>query len=116
MVAAMHSTVPVINAGDGGHNHPTQTLTDLLTIRREKRQPGQLDHRPVRRPQVRPHRPLAHRAPFPASTGIKFVLISPEELKLPSYIKKDVLQKKGIEYSAGAQTWTRSCPSWTSST
>ena len=57
LVASMHSLVPVINAGDGGHNHPTQTLTDLMTIYKEK---GHFDnHRSVRRPEIRPHRPLS---------------------------------------------------------
>ena len=61
--AAKVRGVPIINAGDGGHNHPTQTLTDLLTIHREKRQSERLHHRLLRRPEIRPHRPLPGRAP-----------------------------------------------------
>ena len=98
MVAAMHSTVPVINAGDGGHNHPTQTLTDLLTIRRER---GSLDNFTIGLCGDLKFGRTVHSLieALSRSTGVKFVLISPEELKLPSYIKKDVLQKKGLEYS-----------------
>ena len=98
MVAAMHSTVPIINAGDGGHNHPTQTLTDLLTIRREK---GRLDNFTIGLCGDLKFGRTVHSLieALSRSSGIKFVLISPEELKLPSYIKKDVLQAKGLQYS-----------------
>ena len=97
MVAAMNASVPVINAGDGGHNHPTQTLADLLTIWREKGRftgltiglCGDLKFgRTV-------HSLITAMARY---TGNRFVLISPEELKLPSYVKQDVLDKNGIEY------------------
>ena len=97
MVAAMNASVPVINAGDGGHNHPTQTLADLLTIWREKSRftgltiglCGDLKFgRTV-------HSLITAMARY---TGNRFVLISPEELKLPSYVKQDVLDKNGIEY------------------
>ncbi len=98
MVASMNSSIPVINAGDGGHNHPTQTLTDLLTIKREK---GRLDNLTVGfcgdlkfgRTVHSLITALSHR------TGIEFVLVSPEELKVPSYIKKDIIQKNGLPYS-----------------
>ena len=63
LVAAMHSAVPVINAGDGGHNHPTQTLTDLLTIHQEKGRLRQPDHRLLRRPEVWPDGPFPGRLP-----------------------------------------------------
>ena len=98
MVAAMHSTVPIINAGDGGHNHPTQTLTDLLTIRRER---GSLDNFTIGLCGDLRFGRTVHSLieALSRSTGVKFVLISPEELKLPSYIKKDVLQAKGLQYS-----------------
>jgi aspartate carbamoyltransferase catalytic subunit len=98
MVAAMHSTVPIINAGDGGHNHPTQTLTDLLTIRRER---GSLDNFTIGLCGDLKFGRTVHSLIEALSrcTGVKFVLISPEELKLPSYIKKDVLQAKGLQYS-----------------
>lgn len=98
MVAAMHSTVPIINAGDGGHNHPTQTLTDLLTIRRER---GSLDNFTIGLCGDLKFGRTVHSLieALSRSTGVKFVLISPEELKLPSYIKKDVLQAKGLHYS-----------------
>ena len=98
MVAAMHSTVPIINAGDGGHNHPTQTLTDLLTIRRER---GSLDNFTIGLCGDLKFGRTVHSLieALSRSTGVKFLLISPEELKLPSYIKKDVLQAKGLQYS-----------------
>ena len=97
MVAAQNASIPVINAGDGGHNHPTQTLADLLTIYREKGRLGNLTigfcgdlifGRTV-------HSLITAISRY---EGIKIVLISPEELKLPSYVKKDVLQKKKIPY------------------
>ncbi len=97
LVAAMNSTIPVINAGDGGHNHPTQTLTDLLTIYREK---GRLDNMTIGLCGDLKFGRTVHSLISAMSryTGIKFVLISPEELKVPSYVKKDILKKKGIEY------------------
>ncbi|MBQ9785387.1 MAG: aspartate carbamoyltransferase [Clostridia bacterium] len=97
LVASMNSTIPVINAGDGGHNHPTQTLTDLLTISREKGRLSDLTigfcgdlkfGRTV-------HSLISAMARY---TGIKIVLISPKELQVPSYITTDVLDKNGIEY------------------
>ena len=98
LVASMHSEVPVINAGDGGHNHPTQTLTDLLTINREK---GRFNDLTVGFCGDLKFGRTVHSLieALSRSTGVKFVLISPEELKLPSYIKKDVLQAKGLQYS-----------------
>ena len=97
LVAANNATIPVINAGDGGHNHPTQTLADLLTIYREK---GRFDNLTVGFCGDLKFGRTVHSLINALSryTGIKIVLISPEELKLPSYIKKDVLQKNGIEY------------------
>ena len=97
MVAAMHSTVPIINAGDGGHNHPTQTLTDLLTIRRER---GSLDNFTIGLCGDLKFGRTVHSLieALSRSTGVKFVLISPEELKLPSYVKKEALKKSGIPY------------------
>ena len=97
LVAAMHSLVPVINGGDGGHNHPTQTLTDLLTIHHEKGHFNDLTvgfcgdlkfGRTV-------HSLISALSRYP---GVKIVLVSPEELKLPSYVKKEVLQKNNVEY------------------
>lgn len=96
-VAATNASVPVINAGDGGHCHPTQTLADLLTIWREKRRFSGLTigvcgdlkfGRTV-------HSLLSAMARYP---GVKFVLISPEELKVPSYVKKDLLANSHIPY------------------
>lgn len=96
MVAASHSSIPVINAGDGGHQHPTQTLTDLLTIRSLK---GRLDHftiglcgdlkfgRTV-------HSLIRALIRYP---GIKFIFISPEELRVPDYIT-ELLDEQNIEY------------------
>lgn len=97
MVASMHSPVPIINAGDGGHNHPTQTLTDLLTIHREK---GHFDNLTVGLCGDLQFGRTVHSLIHALSryTGIHFVLISPEELSLPSYIIHDVLEKKGMSY------------------
>ena len=97
LVASMHSKIPVINAGDGGHNHPTQTLTDLLTIRRKK---GRLDKFTIGFCGDLKFGRTVHSLIQALSRyeNIKIVLISPDELKLPSYIKKDVLQKNNIEY------------------
>lgn len=97
MVASQHATIPVINAGDGGHQHPTQTLTDLLTIRSLK---GRLDNMTIGLcgdlKFGRTVHSLIHAlVRYP---GIRFVLISPEELKLPSYIKNDVLDRQNIPY------------------
>ncbi|MCB5501523.1 aspartate carbamoyltransferase [Dorea formicigenerans] len=97
MVASQHATIPVINAGDGGHQHPTQTLTDMLTIRSLK---GHLDNMTIGLcgdlKFGRTVHSLIHAlVRYP---GIRFVLISPEELKLPSYIKNDVLDRQNIPY------------------
>ncbi|MBM6829250.1 aspartate carbamoyltransferase [Anaerotignum lactatifermentans] len=97
MVAAMHSPVPIINAGDGGHNHPTQTLTDLLTIQREK---GRFDNLTVGLCGDLKFGRTVHSLIHALSryTGIHFVLISPEELRLPEYIIHDVLEKKNMSF------------------
>ncbi len=97
LVASMNSSIPVINAGDGGHNHPTQTLADLLTIRREK---GRFDNLTVGFCGDLKFGRTVHSLISALSryTGIKIILISPEELKLPSYIKRDVLRANNIEY------------------
>ncbi|MBO6040529.1 MAG: aspartate carbamoyltransferase [Oscillospiraceae bacterium] len=97
LVAAANATIPVINAGDGGHNHPTQTLADLLTIYREK---GRLDHMTIGLCGDLKFGRTVHSLITAMSRyeGLKFVLISPEELKLPSYVKKEVLKAKGIPY------------------
>ena len=96
-VASLHASVPVINAGDGGHNHPTQTLTDLLTIQREK---GRLDNMTVGvcgdlKFGRTVHSLIEAMSRYP---NVRFILISPEELKLPSYVKKDIIQRKRLEY------------------
>ncbi len=97
LVASMNATVPVINAGDGGHNHPTQTLADILTIHREK---GRLDNLTIGFCGDLKFGRTVHSLISAMSryTGIKFVLISPVELKVPSYIKKDIIVNSGIEY------------------
>ena len=97
-VAAANASIPVINAGDGGHCHPTQTLADLLTIYREK---GRLSDLTVGFCGDLKFGRTVHSLITALSryTGIRIVLISPEELKLPSYVKKDILQKKGIPYT-----------------
>lgn len=97
MVAAMHSSIPVINAGDGGHQHPTQTLTDLLTIRSLK---GHLDHLTIGicgdlKFGRTVHSLINALVRYP---GIRFLLISPEELRLPGYVREDVLEKNRIPY------------------
>ncbi len=97
LVASMSSTVPIINAGDGGHNHPTQTLTDLLTIKTEK---GRLDNLVVGFCGDLKFGRTVHSLieALAMRKGIKVVLISPEELKLPDYVKTDVMDKHGMEY------------------
>ena len=97
LVAAMNASIPVINAGDGGHNHPTQTLADLLTIYREK---GRFDRLTVGlcgdlKYGRTVHSLISALSRYP---GVRFVLISPEELKLPSYVKTESIKKKGLEY------------------
>ena len=95
--ASMVSDVPIINAGDGGHNHPTQTLTDLLTIHREK---GRLDNFTVGFCGDLKFGRTVHSLVGAMSRyeGIKFVLVSPEELKLPRYVKEESIKKSGIPY------------------
>lgn len=96
LVAAMNASIPVINAGDGGHNHPTQTLTDLLTIQREK---GRLNNLTVGFCGDLKFGRTVHSLINALSRyeNIKFVLVSPEELKLPSYVK-ETLKKNNLEY------------------
>ena len=97
LVASMKASVPVINAGDGGHNHPTQTLADLDTIWNEK---GRLDNLTVGLCGDLKFGRTVHSliAAMSRYENVKFILISPEELKLPSYVKRDILVKKGIPY------------------
>lgn len=97
LVAHNNSTIPVINAGDGGHNHPTQTLTDLLTISREK---GRLNNFTIGFCGDLKFGRTVHSLIHALSRyeNIKIYLISPDELKLPSYVKSDVLAKHNIEY------------------
>ena len=97
MVASAVSSIPVINAGDGGHQHPSQTLTDLLTIRSLK---GRLDHFTIGLCGDLKFGRTVHslvRA-LARYEGVKFIFISPEELKMPSYIKEEVLEANGIPY------------------
>ena len=97
LVASMASSVPIINAGDGGHNHPTQTLTDLLTIKREK---GRLNNLTVGFCGDLKFGRTVHSLIDALSryTGIKLILISPDELRVPGYIKKDTIEANGMEY------------------
>lgn len=97
MVASMKSDIPIINAGDGGHNHPTQTLTDLLTIYREK---GRFDGLTVGLCGDLKFGRTVHSLIGALSRydNVKFVLISPNELTIPEYIKKEVLEAKNIEF------------------
>jgi len=98
LVAANNATVPVINAGDGGHCHPTQTLADLLTIHREK---GRFSGLTVGLCGDLKFGRTVHSLINALSryADIRFVLISPEELKVPSYVKTEALKKHGIPYS-----------------
>ena len=96
-VAALHSGIPVINAGDGGHNHPTQTLTDLLTI---KTLTGHLDNMTVGmcgdlKFGRTVHSLINAMVRYP---NVRFILISPDELKIPDYLRKEVLDAKNIDY------------------
>ena len=97
LVAAMNASIPVINAGDGGHNHPTQTLADLLTIYREK---GGFENLTVGFCGDLKFGRTVHSLISALSRykGLKVVLISPVELKLPSYVKKEVLAARSIPY------------------
>lgn len=97
LVASQKSVVPIINAGDGGHNHPTQTLTDLLTIQCEK---NRLDNLTIGLCGDLKFGRTVHSLITAMSRykNIKFVLISPKELVIPEYIKKDILEKNSIEY------------------
>ena len=96
MVAAMNATIPVINAGDGGHNHPTQTLADLLTIKLEK---GRFEHLTIGVCGDLKFGRTVHSLIDAMSRyeGVKFVLISPEELKVPDYVK-EAMDKENIPY------------------
>ncbi len=98
LVASMKSVVPIINAGDGGHNHPTQTLTDLLTIQREK---GRLENLTIGLCGDLKFGRTVHSLITAMSRykNIEFILISPNELKIPEYIKRDVLEKNNIKWT-----------------
>ncbi len=97
LVAAKNASIPVINGGDGGHCHPTQTLADLLTIYRER---GGFDNMTVGLCGDLKYGRTVHSLIGALSrySGVKFVLISPEELRLPDYIKADVIEKSGLNY------------------
>ena len=97
LVASLHSPIPVINAGDGGHQHPTQTLTDLLTIRSLK---GRLDDLTIGLCGDLKFGRTVHSliSALVRYTRIRFVLISPEELRIPSYIRDDVLRENNIAF------------------
>lgn len=97
LVASLHSNIPVINAGDGGHNHPTQTLTDLLTIKNLK---GHLDNLTIGlcgdlKFGRTVHSLIEAMVRYP---GVRFVLISPDELKIPDYLRRETLEAKKIDY------------------
>ena len=98
LVATQHSLVPVINAGDGGHNHPTQTLTDLITIHKEK---GHFDNLTIGFCGDLKFGRTVHSlvAAMSRYTGIRFVFISPEELKLPRYVKEQYIKANNIPYT-----------------
>ena len=98
LVASMASSIPIINAGDGGHQHPTQTLTDLLTIRSLK---GRLDDLTIGLCGDLKFGRTVHsliEALVLRYSNVKFVLISPEELRVPSYIREDILEKHNVEF------------------
>ena len=97
LLASMSSTVPIINAGDGGHSHPTQTLTDLLTIKMEK---GRLDNMTIAFCGDLKFGRTVHSliSAMSCYENVKFILISPEELRIPNYIRADILEKKKLEW------------------
>ena len=97
LVASMYATIPIINAGDGGHNHPTQTLADLCTIRRET---GRLHDLTIGLCGDLKFGRTVHSliAAMARYSGIRFVLISPDELRIPDYVKQDILDRVGIPY------------------
>ena len=97
LVASLNTDIPVINAGDGGHNHPTQTLTDLLTINREK---GGFNNLTIGLCGDLKFGRTVHSLISAMSRyeSVKFVLISPDELKIPDYIKKNELEAKNLDY------------------
>jgi len=97
MVATAVSSIPVINAGDGGHQHPTQTLTDLMTIRSLK---GRLDRLTIGLCGDLKFGRTVHSLinALVRYEDISFVFISPEELRIPGYIREDVLDEKGVPY------------------
>ena len=96
-VASMYSKIPVINAGDGGHNHPTQTLTDLLTIKSLK---GRLDNMTIGMCGDLKFGRTVHSLinAMVRYENVRFILISPNELKIPDYLRQEVLDAKNIEY------------------
>lgn len=98
LVASIKSVVPIINAGDGGHNHPTQTLTDILTIQREK---GRLKNLTIGLCGDLKFGRTVHSLITAMSRykNIEFILISPNELKIPEYIKRDILEKNNIKWT-----------------
>ena len=98
LVATQHSLVKVINAGDGGHNHPTQTLTDLITIHKEK---GHFDNLTIGFCGDLKFGRTVHSlvAAMSRYTGVRFVFVSPEELKLPRYVKEQYVKSKNIPYT-----------------
>lgn len=97
LVASLHSSIPVINAGDGGHQHPTQTITDLLTIKSLK---GRLGNLTIGLCGDLKFGRTVHSLINALSRyeNVKFILISPEELRVPGYIREEVLRAKGIEF------------------
>ncbi len=97
LVASLHSSIPVINAGDGGHNHPTQTLTDLLTIKNLK---GRLNNLTIGLCGDLKFGRTVHSLieAMVRYSDVRFVMISPDELKIPDYLRRDTLDAKGIEY------------------
>ena len=94
LAAALHSSVPIINAGDGGHNHPTQTLTDLFTIRREL---GSLDNFTIGLCGDLKFGRTVHS--LMRCEGVRFVCISPEELRLPGYVRRELLERSGADFT-----------------
>lgn len=97
IVAASHSSVPIINAGDGGHYHPTQTLTDLMTVRHEK---GRFEGLTIGLCGDLKFGRTVHSliAAMSRYSGVKFVLISPEELKLPGFVRREYIQNRGVPF------------------
>ena len=111
--ASRYSGIPVINAGDGGHQHPDPDTDGSVDDSPPQRAFGSPDHRPVRRLEIWPHGALPLIKSLARYEDIRFILISPEELRVPDYIINDVLVAKKHSLYGGSAAWKTPCRSWT---